>query len=405
MIHEFTVSNFLSIRKDCVLDLSIPGTAPDLGCFRSSAARPSRRLPSTVVLIGPNGSGKTTLLMALVRLLQIAAARLGQSDAIHGVLPFMSDDSMGMPTRFSLTLEEDWLAPGEAAQLFRYELEVDHGVGDGFEGLAGRQVSIRSEKLYHFPKGRRRRLLDRGANTEPIYVGPEFGLKPQDDRLKAVRPDTSAISTLSELNVALAGRIAERFNAYLHMTNLDDRGELDVAALHGMAEVAPRLVERVGRDVQLADLGIGGMEIRDGASGATFWFAHEGVDRSIPLGLESRGTQNLFHRLPQINLALDTGGLAVFDDVDAALHVDIANELLRWFRSRERNPDDAQLFVTAHNVGLLDDMQKEELFIVEKDSTGATRVHGAKDVYGLRRDARLYPKYRAGVVGGIPNLG
>ena len=95
----------------------------------------------------------------------------------------------------------------------------------------------------------------------------------------------------------------------------------------------------------------------------------------------------------------------MFDDVDAALHVDIASELLRWFRSKDRNPDDAQLLVTAHNVGLLDDMQKEELFIVEKDATGATRVHGAKDVEGLRRDARLYGKYRAGVVGGIPRLG
>ena len=384
MIHEFAVSNFLSIREECVLDLAIPGTAPDLGCFRASAARPSRRLPSTVVLMGPNGSGKTTLLMALVRLLQIAAARLGDSAAIQGVLPFMSDDSMGMPTRFSLTLEEDWLAPDEPAQLFRYELEVDHDVSNGFDGLAGRQVSIRSEKLYHFPKGRPRRLLDRGAKSQPIYVGPEFGLKPQDDRLKAVRADASAISTLSEFNVALAGQIAERFKAYLHMTDLDDRGELDAAALHGMAEVAPGLVERVGRDIQFADLGIRNMETRDSNSGATFWFVHEGVDRSIPLGLESRGTQNLFHRLPQIN---------------------ITNELLRWFRSRDRNPDDAQLLVTAHNVGLLDDMQKEELFIVEKDATGATRVHGAKDVEGLRRDARLYPKYRAGVVGGIPNLG
>ena len=405
MIHELAVSNFLSIREECVLDLGIPGTAPDLGCFRPSAARPSRRLPSTVVLMGPNGSGKTTLLMALVRLLQIAAARLGNSAAIQQVLPFMCDDSMGVPTRFSLALEEDWLAPEEPAQLFRYELEVDHGVGDDFDRLAGRQVSIRSEKLYHFPKGRPRRLLDRGAKTRPIHVGPEFGLKPQDDRLKAVRADASAISTLSEFNVALAGRIAERFKTYLHMTNLDDRGELDVAALHGMAEVAPRLVERVGRDIQLADLGIRSMETRDGAPGATFWFAHEGVDRSIPLGLESHGTQNLFHRLPQINLALDAGGLAVFDDVDAALHVDIASELLRWFRSKDRNPDDAQLLVTAHNVGLLDDMQKEELFIVEKDATGATRVHGAKDVQGLRRDARLYGKYRAGVVGGIPRLG
>ena len=85
--------------------------------------------------------------------------------------------------------------------------------------------------------------------------------------------------------------------------------------------------------------------------------------------------------------------------------MDIVGEILRWFRSRESNPRNAQLFVTSHNVGLLDDLEKEEVFIVEGDSGGATRVHGAQDVRGLRRDTRLYPKYRAGVLGGIPRFG
>ena len=109
--------------------------------------------------------------------------------------------------------------------------------------------------------------------------------------------------------------------------------------------------------------------------------------------------------LPQLGFALNVTGVAVLDEIDGDLHVDIAGEILRWFRSRESNPHGAQLFVTSHNVGLLDDLEKEEVFIVEKDDSGATRVHGAQDVRGLRRDARLYPKYRAGVLGGIPRFG
>ena len=104
-------------------------------------------------------------------------------------------------------------------------------------------------------------------------------------------------------------------------------------------------------------------------------------------------------------MALNSGVPAALDEVDGDLHVDIAVEVLDWFRSRETNPRDAQLFVTSHNVGLLDDLEKEEVFIVEKDGNGATKVHGAQDVRGLRRDARLYPKYRAGVLGGLPKIG
>ncbi|MYA15907.1 MAG: hypothetical protein F4Z28_03665 [Gammaproteobacteria bacterium] len=65
--------------------------------------------------------------------------------------------------------------------------------------------------------------------------------------------------------------------------------------------------------------------------------------------------------------------------------------MIGWFRSRVRNPKGAQLFLTTHNVGRLDDCEKEDLFIVEKDSSGSTQVHGAQDVEGLRRDAHLYP--------------
>ena len=78
----------------------------------------------------------------------------------------------------------------------------------------------------------------------------------------------------------------------------------------------------------------------------------------------------------------------VLDEIDSDLHVDIAGEILSWFRSQEVNPSGAQLFVSSHNVGLLDNLEKEEIFIVEKDSSGATRVHGAQDVQGLRRDTR-----------------
>ena len=120
---------------------------------------------------------------------------------------------------------------------------------------------------------------------------------------------------------------------------------------------------------------------------------------------ESEGTSCLFHTLPQIHMTLEAGGLLILDDVDGSLHVDIVGEIIHWFHSPETNPHNAQLIVSAHNVGLLDDLEKEELFIVEKGPDSATRVHAAQDVSGLRRDTRLYPKYRSGVLGGLPKIG
>ena len=139
------------------------------------------------------------------------------------------------------------------------------------------------------------------------------------------------------------------------------------------------------------------MEIADGFGGKHIRFNHGGLDTPIVLGLESKGTRRLIHLLPLIKFALDVTGLAILDEIDGALHVDMLGEILSWFRSRESNLRNAQLLVSSHHVGLLDDLEKEEVFIVEKDGIAVPpEIYGAQDVKGLRRDVRLYSKYRRG---------
>ena len=242
---------------------------------------------------------------------------------------------------------------------------------------------------------------------KPIYVSKEFGLKPKDDRLQAVRADTSAIATLAMLNVPLAMDIANWMDFFLLSTNirLHERWAPPTQAVMNLLESESDIGSWVRNHIRSGDLGIRDITISDQSGTKEAFFDHHGLDTPIPLSLESSGTKRLFHLLPQIYVALLIGVPVVLDEIDGDLHVDIAGEILSWFRSQEANPSGAQLFVSSHNVGLLDHLEKEEVFIVEKDSGGATCVHGAQDVQGLRRDTRLYPKYRAGVLGGIPKIG
>ena len=290
----------------------------------------------------------------------------------------------------------NWL--GEARQLFRYELAAVCGGNDPFYAY---------EALSHFPKGRPRRLFERGAPGEPIYVSKEFGLKPEDGRLQAVRADTSVIATLALLNVPLAMRIAKWMGAFLSSTNIMFRERYAPTAqmVMDLFEGDPDMESWIRSRIRSSDLGIQDITISDQYGEKEVFFDHHGLDAPILLRLESSGTKRLFHLLPQIGLAFRHVVPAVLDEIDGDLHVDIAGEILSWFRSQEVNPSGSQLFVSTHNVGLIDDLEKEEIFIVEKDSSGATRVHGAQDVRGLRRDTRLYPKYRAGMLGGIPKIG
>ena len=404
MIHRFSVANYYSIRDEVVLDLRIPGTAPDLPSFRRSIVRPDVRLPTVAVLVGPNGSGKTTLLRALIELLRIASTvQIPEAKRLESLLPFRSAQTRGEPFRAFLEFEAVGLLADERSELFRYDLAVDRR-----GATAGSTTTIRHEALSHFPKGRPRRLFERRGTGAPIYVAREFGLSPKDDRLKAVRVDTAVLPTLAMLNVPLAERLSKRLDDLRFSTNVifqktwTPSTDLVVKAYEGNSELRNWIQTRI----QCSDLGIREVSIDEERDGNKLvLFHHQGLDTPILLPFESSGTKRLFHVLPLLFYALSDTRLAVLDEIDGDLHVDIAGEILRWFRSRESNPNDAQLLVTSHNVGLLDDLEKEEVFIVEKDDSGATRVHGAQDVRGLRRDTRLYPKYRAGVLGGIPRIG
>lgn len=405
MIHRFSVSNYHSIRDEVELDLRIPGTAPDLPCFRRSAARPDVRLPAVVVLMGPNGSGKTTLLRALVIAADIAStAPLAGPPRIGSLFPFMSDQARSEPTRIRIEFEVGGLLSAGAPQLFRYEL-----VAEREETGTSVSTRFRYETLQHFPKGRPRRLFERGAPGKSIYVSNEFGLRPSDDRLQAVRADTSVISTLAMFNVPLAVQIVDGLQDLVYWsTNIvgQDTRFLPTESVTELFEKNREMTDWVRSRIQCSDLGIRDVRVTDARDGRKLVvFDHHGVDVPILLDLESSGTRSLFHLLPQVGMALDSTGLAILDEIDGDLHVDIVGEVLSWFRSRESNPRDAQLLITSHHVGLLDDLEKEEVFFVEKDDSGATRVHGAQDVRGLRRDTRLYGKYRGGALGGLPRIG
>lgn len=406
------MSNYHSIREEVALDLRIPGTAPDLPRFRRSVARPDVRLPTVAVLMGPNGSGKTTLLRALTTMARIAltASPSTEANPIDAFVPFAAEERLQEPTRFRLEIEADWLTPNETPQLFRYDIVVAGVAPD----LTDRVYHL--EALSHFPKGRPRLLFERGSPGESIRVSreiaEELGVGSRDGRIKAIQDDASVLATLTLLKLPLATEITKWFRRLTLSSNisLHARWGFSTKDVIDMLEDGSQAVRPwIEQHMQSSDLGIHGLEVQDvdipGEDRKAVFFRHKGLDGPIDMYFESSGTKRLFHLLPQLGLVLHLGGSAVLDEVDGDLHVDIVGDILGWFQSRESNPRNAQLLVTSHNVGLLDDLEKEEVFIVEKTQDGATRLHGAQDVRGLRRDARLYPKYRAGVLGGIPKIG
>lgn len=400
MIHRFRVSNFRSVRESVELDFRIPRTAPDLPCFRPSRSRPDIRLPTVAALIGPNGSGKTSLLQAMATMIYFTVDQANRNRLVL-FLPFESPESRASTT--VIEAEFDMQLPffefGKADLLCRYQLILER------DGTNLPPLGIGYEALHIFPKGRPKRVFER-RRTGAVYVAPELGMRMGDDRLRAVPSDASAIAALAWMG-AEAFQIIVKYLARIS-SNIagPDPFRRDTDTATRIYQKFPELVNAVSEKLQRFDIGIDSMEVIELPDiGWQLLFRHSDLDATIPLISESSGTRHLTHTFPDLASALGTGHPIILDALDTDFHTNLTMELLNDFRFPETNPHQSQLICSLHNLSVLDDFEKEEVFIVEKSRDGATRAWGASDVAGLRRGTNLQKLYRSGALGGLPTIG
>lgn len=399
MIHQFRISNFQSIREEISIDFRVPGTSPELPCFRRSSSRPDTRIPSVIALFGPNGSGKTTLLRSLVLTLGFAATSYEQPGYINRFMPFLTTEKANYPTRVEIYIDGKWLPTGNGHDfLYRYTLEIARNGGPTSPAVA-------YEAIHVFPKGRPFRLLERHPN-HPIYIARELKVSQKDDRLMSIPPESSAISALGKMGVGPFPKLTQ--DLCNMSTNIvgPDPWRPDTDSIIRLYRDNPELVAAVSEKLQRFDLGINGLEIMPVSDKQSeMVFRHHGLAVPVMLHAESAGARHLAHMFPLLEYVLRTGGLAIMDSLDSDFHTELALEVLSWFRAEETNPNKAQLICSLHNPAILDELEKEELYIVEKNSDGVTCMYGLREVRGLRRDVSLQKQYRGGYLGGLPVFG
>jgi hypothetical protein len=402
MIFRLEIENFYCFRDLQVIDLEVAENVPEIpGRFGPIGPGTKRRAPKVLALFGANASGKSTVLRALMFLAWFARDSLLLAPEAR--LPYdRFNDAEGatLPTRLRLhfTGPTDPLATSEEGRgwsVYVYDLVL----GNAFDG----SNRVIRESLRRQPNGRGRshRVFERG---EKGIVVADASFRLGSYGSITVRRNASAIATLAQLGHPLSLELRKAAQSVWSNILLEriEPSEADAARLYLLV---PDLAAKLNREIDRIDLGIRGMQVTGHGASAELRFHHQGLQIPMTWSSESHGTRSVLKYFPFINHALERGGIAVIDELDASIHPHVVAEILRWFHDPERNALDAQLWTTCHNASLLDDLEKEEVFVCEKDQKGHARVYGLKDIKSVRRDHNLYRKYMSGVYGGIPLIG
>ncbi|MDN5854007.1 MAG: AAA family ATPase [Actinomycetia bacterium] len=405
MLIRFEVANFRSILDP--IELSMVAVDRD-----RSAVRPAPNIGESLLTIagiyGPNASGKSNVLAALAWL----------STAVRDSLRFWDDEIPVEP----FALAEAGAAPSE----FAIELLVD---GVRFEYLLELDSSeVHHEALFHYPEKKRRRIFERDGDELVL----QRGLGGLSGTRELLTPRTLALSIARRFDEPLVTRFAAQLLA-IRMRGIrpsvrSGAGRLRPSADRTTAAWFQEPTDSTAHQqalamLRLADLGIDDVVFEDevvAVSGADdgdsassrrvrrIRLLHRAgtTTVSLDMNVESEGTRTWFSMIGSVLAALESGTLLIVDELDASLHPRLSAELVRLFTDPTSNPEGAQLVFTSHDTSLLNHLNRDEVWLTEKDDRGATRLGALAEFAGerVRTSTNLEKAYLHGRFGGLPDI-
>lgn len=418
MLLRFQVYNHRSIMEP--VELSMIAVDED-----RHAARRFDLLSESVLTVagiyGPNASGKSNVLDSLAWLSTAVATSLRSWDEVVPREPFKFRRGPYEPSGFSV----DMVVNGVR---FFYELGIDDS-------------SVVFENLYSYPERRPRSLFRR----EGMDLHFRRGLGSLSGTRELLTPTTLALSAamrFDEPEVRAFGRslagigvlgirrrgLSRRVRMIPYSTHLYSTERMFYEAFDsGQRPVFTDLEDRLtGREsaldlLRFADLGIDDVEIveerlSDEANSEPvsldrrryLRFMHRVANEQVAFDLadESAGTQTWFRLIGPTVQALRNGQTLLFDEIDASLHPRLSARLVELFQDPETNPRGAQLIFTTHDTSLLNHLNRDEVWLTEKGSDGATALTALAEYGGdkVRRSLNLEKAYLQGRFGAVPEF-
>ena len=366
MLCQFGFKNFKSYKNETIFDFQ----AGELSEFKDSLIKVERATPllPVSVVYGPNGGGKTTLLQALSCLITMVVFPIHElkKNRINLIVqqkvncePFLYDEkSRNEPTEFNLYFRQN-------GSDYRYYVAIKNDI-------------VISESLFRRGIGAKKSavLFEREENS--IELGASIGKSGINTE---VNPKMLFLSFLAiNYNIPVIVEVQEWFESCVirnYANPITDLGVM-IAEDESFKKLFINLLNEMGIDIcdyhydnDKKDLLLT-RNVNDG-------------EYSLLLSKESAGARKLFGSLPILMIALQTGRLAIIDELDAKLHPKLLRYIISLFTDPKINKFGAQLLFTSHDMSTMNNevFRRDEIWFAALDNEHSSELYS---LYEIRKE-------------------
>ena len=366
MLCQFGFKNFKSYKNETIFDFQ----AGELSEFKESLIKDDKATPllPVSVVYGPNGGGKTTLLQALSCLITMVVFPIHElkKNRMNLIVqqrvncePFLYDEkSKNEPTEFNLYFRKN-------NNEYRYYVAIKNDI-------------VVSESLFRRGIGAKKTAVIFTREENNIDLGASIG---KSGINTDVNPKMLFLSFLAiNYNISVIVEVQEWFESCVIRNYANPITDLKIMINENESFKKPFLN-------LLNEMGIDVCDYRYDSEKEDFLLTRKvnDVDYSLSLSKESAGTRKLFGSLPILMIALQTGRLAIIDELDAKLHPKLLRYIISLFTDPKINKFGAQLLFTSHDMSTMSNevFRRDEIWFAALDDEHSSELYS---LYEIRKE-------------------
>lgn len=407
MLIQYSVENYKSIKEEISINFRADSKAKDTGWIIDNENK-KQLMYKAIGLIGPNASGKSNIIDSFMFALNFIIGTISRKEiSMINIESFQFDEEFSRKPSF---FEFIFFWQG-VKYVYGFSVNASEVIEEyllAYYTAKPKTIFDRTEGQKYDFKGndvRTQRELSGKTNNNRLYmpVAAEWGYQP----LKVVYEWFQFITRqYGSYDVsAMIGEIIAHPQRKQMLIQELQRADFNIVDIYAEKEKRDKraldFVERIFKEV------FGEMkEISFPEEELVVRLVHKNVHGNkfdISLNQDSAGTSEIVQNIAELLYISRQGGFILEDELGRAYHTKLTQHFLEMIKSTTENEGNVQILFSSHDTKILNMMNPDQIYLVDKDEEGATYVKLLSD-YLIREHDNIELGYLKGRYGSIPYM-